>query len=97
MDVALRKSARARCFNTDLRNLPRVAIVIERVTGVHCHLVLFWKLLGATNWTLQHPAKQAKERDPNAVKYWAEQRWPEVKNARRRKAWIFFQDKSGVS
>jgi hypothetical protein len=97
MDVVLRKGAHAHGFNTDLWTLPRVAIVIERVTGVHCHPFHVWKLLGAMNWALQRPAKQAKERNPDAVKYWEQQRWPGVKNARRRNAWIFFQDESGVS
>lgn len=79
MDVALRKGARAHGFNTDLWTLPRVAIIIERATGVHYHPGHVWKLLGAMNWTLQRPAKQARERNREAVKYWAEQRWPEVK------------------
>jgi len=79
LDVALRKGARGHGFNTDLWTLPRVAIVIERVTGVHYHPGHVWKLLGAMDWTLQRPAKQARERNPEAVKYWVEKRWPEVK------------------
>jgi hypothetical protein len=79
LDVALRKGARGNGFNTDLWTLPRVAIVIERVTGVHYHPGHVWKLLGAMDWTLQRPAKQARERSPEAVKYWVEERWPEVK------------------
>ncbi len=79
VDVALRKGARAHGFNTDLWTLPRVATVIERVTGVHYHPGHVWKLLGEMDWTLQRPAKQARERNPEAVKYWVEKRWPEVK------------------
>ena len=79
LDVALRKGARGHGFNTDLWTLPRVAMVIERVTGVHYHPGHVWKLLGAMDWTLQRPAKQARERNPEAVKYWVEKRWPEVK------------------
>jgi transposase len=79
LDVALRKGARAHGFNTELWTLPRVATVIERVTGVHYHPGHVWKILGAMNWTLQRPAKQASERNPEAVKYWMEKRWPEVK------------------
>lgn len=79
MDVALRNGARAHGFSTDLWTLPRVAIVIERVTGVHYHPGHVWKVLGAMDWTLQRPAKQARERKPEAVKYWVTQRWPEVK------------------
>ncbi len=79
VDVALRKGARAHGFNTDLWTLPRVATLIERVTGVHYHPGHVWKLLGEMHWTLQRPAKQARERNQEAVKYWVEKRWPEVK------------------
>ena len=36
VDRALRQGARARGFGTDLWTLPRVAAVIERLTGVLC-------------------------------------------------------------
>jgi transposase len=79
VDVALRKGARANGFNTDLWTLPRVAMVIERVTGVNYHPGHVWKVLGAMEWTLQRPARQARERNPEGVKYWVEERWPEIK------------------
>jgi transposase len=63
VDIALRKGARAHGFNTDLWTLPRVAIVIERVTGVHYHPGHVWKLLG-TMETLQRQVKQTRERNP---------------------------------
>src|SRR5215470_14634215 len=56
-----------------------------------------WKILGSMEWSLQRPARQARELDPQKVQLWKTQRWPVKKNARRRKAWIFFQDESGVS
>jgi transposase len=79
IDVALRKGARAHGFDTDLWTLPRVAGVIERLTGVHYHPGHVWKILGMMDWTLQRPAKQARERNLEAVKHWVERRWPEVK------------------
>jgi transposase len=79
VDIALRKGARANGFDTDLWTLPRVAIVIERITGVHYHPGHVWKVLGAMEWTLQRPAKQARERNPEAVKYWMEEKWPDIK------------------
>jgi len=79
IDLALRKGARAHGFATDLWTLPRVAGVIERLTGVHYHPGHVWKILGMMDWTLQRPAKQARERNPEAVKHWVEKRWPEVK------------------
>jgi len=37
------------------------------------------EILGAMNWTLQRPAKQAKERNQEARQQWIAERWPAVK------------------
>lgn len=79
LDRALRQGARAHGFGTDLWTLPRVAAVIERLTGVHYHPGHVWKILGAMNWSLQRPAKQAKERNQQARQQWVAERWPAVK------------------
>jgi len=76
---ALRRGARAHGFGTDLWTLPRVATVIQRLTSVHYHPGHVWKILGAMDWTLQRPAKQARERDPEKVQWWLTERWPAVK------------------
>jgi len=76
---ALRQGARAHRFDTDLWTLPRVAMVIERVTGVRYHPGHVWKILGAMNWTLQRPGKQARERDQRKVDLWLKERWLAVK------------------
>jgi len=79
VDRALRQGARVHGFGTDLWTLPRVAMVIERLTGVRYHPGHVWKILGAMDWTLQRPAKQARERDPEKVQLWLKERWPAVK------------------
>ena len=79
VEDALRMGAKAHGFDTDLWTLPRVAVVVERLTGVHYHPGHVWKILGSIDWTLQRPAKRAKERNPEKVKRWIDQRWPEVK------------------
>jgi len=79
VEVALRKGARAHGFGTDLWTLPRVAVVVERLTGVHYHPGHVWKILGSMDWTLQRPARRARERNPEKVKQWVDQRWPQVK------------------
>ena len=77
--AALHKGAGAHGFGADLWTLPRVAAVIERITGVRYHPGHVWKILGAMNWTVQKPEQQAKERNPVQVEYWKTVRWPEVK------------------
>jgi transposase len=77
--AALRQGPRAYGFRTNLWTLPRVARVIKQVTGVQYHPGHVWRLLGALNWTLQRPAKRAKERNEAAIQHWITTRWPAVK------------------
>ena len=79
VEKALRQGARSHGFVTNLWTLPRVAAVMEGVTGVRYHPGHRWKILGAIDWTLQRPAKQARERDPEKVQCWLQERWPAVK------------------
>ena len=79
VETALREGARAHGFSTALWTLPRVALVIKRVTGVKYHPGHVWRLLGALDWTLQRPAKRAKERNETAIRHWVTTRWPAVK------------------
>ena len=77
--AALRQGAAAHGFSAELWSLPRVATVIERITGVAYHPGHVWKILGALNWTVQKPARQAKERNEQKIHYWRTVRWPAVK------------------
>src|ERR1035437_7373060 len=70
VDEALRQGAQAHGFGTDLWTLPRVAAVIERTTGVHYHPGHVWKLLVALEWSLQRPAKRARERNDEGRRLW---------------------------
>ena len=79
IEAALRQGPRAHGFRTNLWTLPRVARVIKRLTGVQYHPGHVWRLLGALNWTLQRPAKRAKERNEAAIQHWISTRWPAVK------------------
>lgn len=79
VDEALRQGARAHGFGTELWTLPRVATLIEGVTGVRYHPGHVWKILGAMKWSLQRPAKQARERQHEARRQWLAERWPAVK------------------
>src|SRR5271167_4675988 len=81
LDQTLREGARAHGFQTDLWTLPRIATVIERLTGVHYHPGHVWKILKAMKWTLQRPAKQARERKPQKVKHWLKETWPTLKKS----------------
>ena len=79
VEAALRQGPRAAGFRTNLWTLPRVAVVIKRLTGVQYHPGHVWRILGTLDWTLQRPAKRAKERDETAIRHWVTTRWPAVK------------------
>ena len=82
VQLALREGARANGFNTDLWTLPRVAQVIERETGVSYHAGHVWRVMRAMGWTLQRPARRARERNEEAIRQWLAERWPVVKKKR---------------
>ena len=77
---ALVGGAQRHGFPTDLWTLPRVATVIERLTGVPYHAGHVWYILRGLHWSLQRPARQARERDERAIRQWSAPRGPAVKN-----------------
>ena len=81
--AALTKGPGAHGYSTDLWTLARVSGVIEKITGVRYHPGHVWKILGAMNWTLQKPERQARERNAEQVAYWTSVRWPELKKTLR--------------
>jgi transposase len=80
---ALINGAEANGYSTDVWTVPRVAEVIEHVTGVSYHPGHVWYLLhDQLDWTWQRPARRAKERDDGAIEQWVKKRWPQLKKRR---------------
>ena len=79
VETALLQGPRRHGFATELWTLPRVAVVIARLTGVHYHPGHVWYLLRGLQWSLQRPARRARERDEVAIRQWVRRRWPIVK------------------
>ena len=79
VERALLRGPQRHGFPTDLWTLPRVATVIERLTGVHYHAGHVWYILRGLQWSLQRPTRQARERDESAIRHWVAERWPRVK------------------
>ena len=71
-------------FDNDLWILARIAEVIERTTGVAHHPGHVWRLLKATRWSLQRPARKAVERDKAEITRWVAQEWPRIKQTPKR-------------
>jgi transposase len=77
---ALAEGAESNGYLTDVWTLPRVAEVIEHITGVSYHPGHVWYILrDQLDWTWQRPARRAKERDDQAIQQWVKKRWPQLK------------------
>src|SRR4029453_14632392 len=80
VEKALAKGAEANGYVTDVWTLPRVAEVIERLTGGAYPPGYFWYILrNQFRWNWQGPSRQAVERDDAAIEQWVKQRWPQLK------------------
>jgi transposase len=76
----LLKGPQAHGFATGVWTLGRVAIVIERLTGVTYGPTQTWTILRTRlGWSRQRPAWRAVERDEDAIVAWRENEWPRIK------------------
>jgi len=79
VEAALLKGAVANGFPNDVWTAPRVAKVIEELTGERYHPGHVWRILRQMGWSVQRPARRAVERDDEAIEAWIKTRWPKVK------------------
>lgn len=73
----------AQGYKTQLWTLPRVAALIEDLTGVRYHPGHVWRLLGVLGFSCQRPERRAVERDEPASRQWKRVQWPAIKKKRR--------------
>lgn len=66
-------------YKTNLWTLPRVAALIEDLTGVRYHPGHVWRLMGASGFSCQRPERRAVERDEKAIRRWKRVDWPALK------------------
>jgi transposase len=77
---ALGQGASARGFTGDAWTLRRIAVVVERQTGVRYHPGHLWAVLHQRlGWSVQRPVRRAAERNQAAVGQWVAQDWPRIK------------------
>ena len=84
-------------YKTELWTLKRVAEVIEREFKIKYNVTHVWRVLRSLGLTAQVPLFRAMERDDDYIKWWVENRWPEILElAHEEKAVILFLDESSV-
>jgi transposase len=80
VEQVLLRGPTANGFVGELWTLERIALVIERFTGVRHHPAHVWALLRhRLGWTVQRPVRRAAERDQAAIDRWVKERWPAIK------------------
>ena len=78
---ALLEGPAAYGYKTQLWTLPRVAALIEHLTGVHYHPGHVWRVMGSLGFSCQRPERRAIERDEKAIRQWKRVQWPELKKS----------------
>lgn len=79
---ALLEGPVAQGYKTALWTLPRVASLIQKLTGVEYHPGHVWRLMGASGFSCQRPERRAVERDEKAIRHWQREVWPALKKRR---------------
>ena len=83
---ALLQGPLAQGYKTQLWTLPRVAALIENLTGIRYHPGHVWRILGDLGFSCQRPERRAIERDEEAIRQWRRVKWPALKKKRSGKA-----------
>jgi transposase len=79
VEQTLLKGATTSGFTGELWTLERIALVIQRLTGVRSPPAWVWALLHhRLGWTVQRPRRRAAERDQAAIDRWVKERWPAI-------------------
>lgn len=81
IESALLEGPQEHGYQTQLWTLPRIALLIKRLTGIAYHPGHVWHLLHRMKWTCQRPATKAKERNEAAIRRWRKYAWPRIKKS----------------
>ena len=86
IECGLKRGPEALGYETGLWTAWRVAHLIEEECGVRYHTSQAWRILRQLGWSCQRPVGRALERDEAKIRRWKQERWPELKKGRNRRA-----------
>jgi transposase len=66
-------------YANEMWTLPRIGALIQARFNVTLTNTSVWRTLGHMGWSVQRPAKQARQRDESAITTWKRKRWPALK------------------
>jgi transposase len=70
-------------FRGELWTRGRIAAVIRLEFGISYHPVHVGRLCKAMRWSLQRPARRARQRDEAAIARWRQETWPAIKRGHK--------------
>jgi transposase len=79
----LQRGPEAYGFRGELWTRGRIAAVIRLTFGISYHLTHIGRLCKAIRWSLQKPARRARQRDEAAIPRWRDEIWPTIKKGQR--------------
>ena len=82
IEHALKRGPEAFGYASGLWTASRVRELIEDQCGVRYHQAHVWRILRQLGWSCQRPSGRALERDEEAIRYWKQVRWPQLKKKR---------------
>src|ERR671915_379117 len=85
LPVLLHQGAEAYGFRGQVWTCGRIAAVIRLEFGSTDHPSHVSRVLQALRWSLQKPARRARQRDEAAIARWREETWPAINRGRRPK------------
>jgi transposase len=84
--AALLEGPQKHGYATAVWTLPRVARLIEKLTGLAYHPGHVWRVLRGLGYSCQQPTRRAIERDEEAIARWKRTTWPMIKKKPAAKA-----------
>src|SRR5918999_3143968 len=81
----LHRGAEAYGFRGQVWTCGRIAAVIRLACGLTYHPSHVGRLLKAMRWSLQQPARRARQRDEAAMARWRQETWPALNRGRKPK------------
>ncbi len=81
----LQRGPEAYGFRGELWTRGRIAAVIRSQFGITYHPGHVSRLCKVIRWSVQKPARRARQRNEAAIAHWREQTWPAIKRGRTRR------------
>ena len=93
----LHRGAEAYGFRGQVWTRGRIAAVIYLEFGISYHPVHVGRLCKTMPWSLQKPARRARQRNEVAITRWREETWPAIQRGRKRRGSTSFSSTNRAS